>query len=115
MRQILGPALPWFDRRVDWRVDRRLERFSEKTLNHYARQENLNAVSDDVGEINTGMAEMLFTMKELRRWMIDNLDASADTAALLGETLTRLQTSVDRLCEEVGKVSGRLDALESAR
>lgn len=118
LRRILSPALPWFDRRVDWRVDRqmdtRLDRFKDQTLNDYARQEGVNAVADDVNTINSAMGEMLFTMKELRRWMIDNLDAAADTAALLGETLTRLQTSVDRLTEEVGKISGRLDSLESS-
>lgn len=122
LRRLVSPALPWFDRRVDWRVDARIDHklpprlheYEQQTLCHYARQEGLNAVADDVNTVHAGMTEMLFTMKELRRWMVDNLDAAADTATLVGESLTRLQASVDRLGDEIGRLSERMAALETA-
>jgi hypothetical protein len=58
--------------------------------------------------------KLLFTMSELRRWMVDDLEAANETTVLLGESLTRLQTSLDRLEQQLGGVSERLAAVEAA-
>ncbi|MGH9000983.1 MAG: hypothetical protein ACRDY7_16510 [Acidimicrobiia bacterium] len=118
VRRLVGPALPWLDRRFDWRADRRIEAkfdlYEQRVLCRYARQEALNAVEEKAADVYSGLSEMLVTMRELRRWSIDNLDASGETAVLLGETLTRLQGSVDRLADEVSAMAERLGRIEAA-
>jgi hypothetical protein len=47
-------------------------------------------------------------MSELRRWMVDDLEAANETTVLLGESLTRLQTSLDRLEERLARVEAAL-------
>ena len=105
----LARVLPQVDRRIDWRVDRKLE---ERVLPQLPRQaEALSGLSDDLSSVSE---KLLFTMSELRRWMVDDLEAANETTVLLGESLTRLQASLDRLEERVGGVSERLAAVEAA-
>lgn len=105
MQRVIQRALPHIDRRIDWRVDRKLE---ERVLPELPRQgEVLACVSDDV-------SQALFTMGEIRRWMIDDLEAANETTVLVGESLARLQASVEQLAEEVAAISQRLAGIEEA-
>jgi hypothetical protein len=101
VRKIVARAAPQVDKRIDWRVDRKLE---ERVLPELPRQaESLTTISE--------MSEkMLFTMSELRRWMVDDLEAANETTVLLGETLTRMQAQLDRLEAELGEVNRRLSS-----
>jgi hypothetical protein len=103
VRKIVARAAPQVDKRIDWRVDRKLE---ERVLPELPRQaESLTTISE--------MSEkMLFTMSELRRWMVDDLEAANETTVLLGETLTRMQAQLDRLEAELGEVNRRLSSTE---
>ena len=94
------------DKRTDWRIERRLE---ERVYPELPKQtEAFAALSDDV-------ASALHTVSELRRWMIDDLEAANETTMLLGETLTRLQSSVDRLGQDFSALAARLAAIEADR
>lgn len=109
LQRMLAKALPQVDRRIDWRVDRKLE---ERVLPQLPRQtEALSLLSDDLASVSE---KMLFTMSELRRWMVDDLEAANETTMLLGETLTRLQSSVDRLEGDIAAIGKRLAAIEAA-
>ncbi len=101
VRKIVARAVPQVDKRIDWRVDRKLE---ERVLPELPRQaESLSSISE--------MSEkMLFTMSELRRWMVDDLEAANETTVLLGETLTRMQAQLDRLEAELGELNRRLSS-----
>jgi hypothetical protein len=101
VRKIVARAAPQVDKRIDWRVDRKLE---ERVLPELPRQaESLTTISE--------MSEkMLFTMSELRRWMVDDLEAANETTVLLGETLTRMQAQLDRLEAELGEINRRLSS-----
>lgn len=107
LQRMLAKALPQVDRRIDWRVDRKLE---DRVLPQLPRQtEALSSLSDDFASVSE---KMLFTMSELRRWMVDDLEAANETTMLLGETLTRLQSSVDRLEGEIAAIGKRLADIE---
>lgn len=109
MQRVLAKALPQVDRRIDWRVDRKLE---ERVLPQLPRQtEALTGLSDDLASVSE---KLLFTMSELRRWMVDDLEAANETTMLLGETLSRLQTSVDRIEGEITAIGRRLAELEAS-
>ena len=109
MQRVLAKALPQVDRRIDWRVDRKLE---ERVLPQLPRQtEALAGLSDDLSTVSE---KLLFTMSELRRWMVDDLEAANETTMLLGESLTRLQTSVDRIEGEIAALGQRLADLEAS-
>ena len=108
VRRVLGPAVTVFDRRVDWRVERRLE---EGVAPVYARQEDLTAVSDGITKVYTDLLE---ATTDLRRWLADDLDAAQETAALVGKSLTRLTDGVERLGDEVAALSERMARLEAA-
>jgi hypothetical protein len=109
VQRVVARALPQIDRRFDWRVDRKIE---ERVLPGLPQQlEALSSLSQNVSE---GFEKALFTMSELRRWMIDDLQAATETTILLGESLTRLQTSVERLEAELGSMSERLIRIEGA-
>ena len=109
VQRILARALPQVDRRIDWRVDRKLE---ERVLPQLPRQtEALSALSDDLASASE---KLLFTMSELRRWMVDDLEAANETTTLLGESLTRLQTSLDRIEAEMTAIGDRLARLEAS-
>jgi hypothetical protein len=98
-------VLPRIDQRIDWRVDRKLE---ERVLPELPRQGKVLAgVSDD-------LTQALFTMGEIRRWMIDDLEAANETTVLVGESLARLQASVEQLAQEVAAISQRLAGIEAA-
>jgi hypothetical protein len=101
VRKFVARAVPQVDKRIDWRVDRKLE---ERVLPELPRQaESLTAITE--------MSEkMLFTMSELRRWMVDDLEAANETTVLLGETLTRMQAQLDRLEAELGEINRRLSS-----
>ena len=104
LQRVLGKALPRVDKRFDWRIDQKLE---ERVLPELPKQtESLSKLTED-------MASALFTMSELRRWMADDLEAANETTMLLGETLTRLQTSIDRVEQEVIAIGKRLADLEA--
>lgn len=108
VQRILARALPQVDRRIDWRVDRKLE---ERVLPQLPRQaEALSALSEDLSSTSE---KLLFTMSELRRWMVDDLEAASETTMLLGESLTRLQSSLDRLEGEIVSIGERLAELEA--
>ena len=99
--RMLAKVLRRVDTRTDWRIERKLE---ERVMPELPRQtEAFAALSEDV-------AAALHTLSELRRWMIDDLEAANETTMLLGETLTRLQSSVDRLEKDVAAISARLEA-----
>jgi hypothetical protein len=105
MQRVLAKALPQVDRRIDWRVDRKLE---ERVLPQLPRQtEALTGLSDDLASVSE---KLLFTMSELRRWMVDDLEAANETTVLLGETLTRMQAQLDRLEAELQEVNRRLSS-----
>ena len=109
VQRTLAKVLPQVDRRIDWRVDRKLE---ERVLPELPRQaEALSSLSGDFSSVSE---KLLFTMSELRRWMIDDLEAANETTVLLGESITRLQSSIDRLEQQLGGMGERLSALEAA-
>jgi hypothetical protein len=107
VRRLLEPAASAFDRRVDWRVERRLE---ERVATTYARQDDLSAVSDGITKVYTDLLE---ATTDLRRWLADDLDAAQETAALVGRSLTRLTDAVERLGEELAGLSERVAGLEA--
>ena len=99
LQRVLAKALPQVDKRFDWRIDQKLE---ERVMPELQKQtETLEKLTEDV-------ASALFTMGELRRWMVDDLEAANETTMLLGESLTRMQASLDRLEQEVSAISRRL-------
>ena len=105
MQRMVQRVLPQVDKRIDWRVDRKLE---ERVLPELPRQgEVLAGVSDD-------LAKALFTLGELRRWMVDDLEAANETAILVGESLARLQAAVEGLAGEVASVGQRLAGIEAS-
>ncbi len=108
VRRLLGPVASVFDRRVDWRVERRLE---ERVASTYARQDDLRAVSDGITKVYTDLLE---ATTDLRRWLADDLDAAQETAALVGRSLMRLADGVERLGDELAALSERVARLESA-
>lgn len=101
VRRVLGPAAGFFDRRVDWRVERRLEKF---------RQEDVSAVSDTLTKV---YSDLLEATTDLRRWLADDLDAAQETAALLGRSLVRLSDAVERLGDELARIGERVERIES--
>ena len=104
LQRVLEKALPRVDKRFDWRIDQKLE---ERVLPELPKQtESLSKLTED-------MATALFTMSELRRWMADDLEAANETTMLLGETLTRLQTSIERVEQEVIAIGKRLADIEA--
>jgi hypothetical protein len=108
MQRVLQRTLPHVDRRIDWRVDRKLE---ERVLSELPRHgESLAALSADLSELSE---KLLFGMSELRRWMSDDLEAATETTVLLGESLSRLQTAVEALGGEVATIGQRLAGIEA--
>ncbi len=105
MQRVIQRALPQIDKRIDWRVDRKLE---ERVLSELPRQ------SAALAELSTDLSSALFTLSELRRWMVDDLEAASETAALVNESLARLQASVERLAGEVATIGERLSGIEKA-
>jgi hypothetical protein len=104
LQRMLEKVLPRVDKRFDWRIDQKLE---ERVLPELPKQtESLSKLTEDV-------ATALFTMSELRRWMVDDLEAANETTMLLGETLTRLQTSIERVEQEVIAIGKRLADIEA--
>jgi hypothetical protein len=99
VRRIVERAVPQVDKRIDWRIDRKLE---ERVLPELPRQ------AEALISISESSEKMLFTMSELRRWMVDDLEAANETTVLIGETLTRMQAQLDRLEAELSEVSRRL-------
>ena len=94
-RRGLARLLPQIDRRIDWRLDQKLDErvipeVRAMQAEHTRQAEALAALAEDV-------AAARHTLSELRRWMIDDIEAANETTMLLGETLSRLQSSVDRL------------------
>ena len=105
LQRVLAKALPRVDKRFDWRIDQKLE---ERVLPELPKQtESLSQLTEDV-------ATALVTMSELRRWMVDDLEAANETTMLLGETLTRLQGSMERLEQEVTAIGKRLADIEAS-
>jgi chromosome segregation ATPase len=108
LQRVLAKALPQVDRRIDWRVDRKLE---ERVLPELPKQaEALSGLSGDLSSVSE---KLLFTMSELRRWMVDDLEAANETTMLLGESLTRIQSTLDRFEGEIAAIGQRLDRLEA--
>lgn len=105
IRRVVAKALPRVDRRIDWRVDRKLE---ERVIPELPRQ------TEALAEMSEKSEKLLFTMSELRRWMVDDLEAANETTMLLGESLTRLQSSVDRIEGEIVAIGRRLAELEAS-
>ena len=105
MQRVIQKALPQVDKRIDWRVDRKLE---ERVLPELPRQ------GEVLAELAEDMSKALFTMGEIRRWMVDDLEAANETTVLVGESLARLQASVEHLGEEVAAIGQRLAAVEKA-
>ena len=103
VKRALRPGVGFFDRRVDWRVDQK--------LTGYARQGDLNSVSDSLTKI---YADLLEATTDLRRWLADDLDAAQETATLIGRSLTRLTDSVERLEADLAAVAERVARIETA-
>jgi hypothetical protein len=104
LQKVLAKVLPRVDKRFDWRIDQKLQ---EQVLPELPKQtETLTKLSED-------MATALLTMSELRRWMVDDLESANETTMLLGETLTRLQASIERLEQEVTAIGKRLADIEA--
>ncbi|HVW31244.1 MAG TPA: hypothetical protein VHL53_01785 [Acidimicrobiia bacterium] len=108
VERVLAKALPQVDRRIDWRVDRKLE---ERVLPQLPKQ--TEALTTLTGDLSSVSEKLLFTMSELRRWMVDDLEAANETTMLLGESLTRLQTSIDRIEGEIADIGKRLADMEA--
>jgi hypothetical protein len=104
LQRVRAKALPQVDKRIDWRVDQKLD---ERVLPQLPKQmEALTALAEDV-------SSALFTLSELRRWMVDDLEAANETTVLLGESLTRLQAALDRVEADVAAVGSRLERIEA--
>jgi ubiquinone biosynthesis protein UbiJ len=99
LKRVLGPAVSVFDQRVDQQV-----------AQAYARQEDLNAVSDGITKVYTDLLE---ATTDLRRWLADDLDAAQETAALVGRALARLTDGVERMGDELARLSERVARLET--
>lgn len=115
-QKIVRKALPQFDRRLDWRVDRKLE---ERVLPELPRQakaiDELARTSEDLTAATDAFRfEVGEKLAELRRWVIDDMEAANEATVLVGESLSRLQASVDRLTEELAGVAGRVARIEAA-
>ena len=100
VRRGLDKLLPQIDKRIDWRLDQKVDEriipeLRAMQAEHTRQAEAFAALAEDV-------AAARHTLSELRRWMIDDLEAANETTMLLGETLTRLQSSVDRLEQDSG-------------
>ncbi|MGH9001374.1 MAG: hypothetical protein ACRDY7_18520 [Acidimicrobiia bacterium] len=113
-------VLPGVDRRIDWRLDRKLE---ERVLPELPRQgKAIITLAGDVARTSDQLTstldalrlEMGEKMGELRRWMIDDLEAANEATVLMGESLARLQASVERLGEDVAGIAERLTGIEAA-
>ncbi|MGH9003474.1 MAG: hypothetical protein ACRDYV_10130 [Acidimicrobiia bacterium] len=105
MQRVIQRAMPQIDKRIDWRVDRKLE---ERVLTELPRQ------SEALTEVAADLTQALFTLSEIRRWTIDDLEAANETTALVGESLARLQASVEALAGEVAAMNQRLAGIEAA-
>ncbi|HLF41490.1 MAG TPA: hypothetical protein VI854_08455 [Acidimicrobiia bacterium] len=103
LKRALGPAVGFFDRRVDWRVDQKLAR--------YAPQDDLNAVSDGITKV---YADLLEATTDLRRWLADDLDAAQETASLVGRSLVRLSDAVEQLGDQIAELNARTERIEAA-
>jgi hypothetical protein len=103
LERVLAKVLPRIDKRFDWRIDQKLE---ERVLPELPKQ------TEALAKLTENVESALFTMSELRRWMVDDLEAANETTMLLGETLTRLQASIDRLEQEVTAIGKRLADIE---
>lgn len=113
--KLVRKALPQFDRRLDFRVDRKLE---ERVLPELPRQskalDDLARTSEElVAATDAFRFEVGEKLAELRRWVIDDMEAANEATVLVGESLSRLQASVDRLSEELSGVAGRLAKIEA--
>jgi hypothetical protein len=95
LQRVQAKMLRRVDERSEWRIDQKLQ------------TEALAKLTDD-------MASALFTMSELRRWMVDDLEAANETTMLLGETLTHLRASIERLEQEVTAIGKRLADIEAS-
>ena len=86
------------------RLDRQVKRSLDEIgmVNNTANKARLDEIS---GEIEGVRRETL----EVRRIVTDDLDASTETAALLGRTLASLTASVESLRTEVAELRAHLD------
>jgi hypothetical protein len=99
VQRVVAKVLPQVDKRIDWRVDRKLE---ERVLPELPRQ------ADALSGLSEDLTSALFTLSELRRWVSDDLEAANETTVLLGESLTRLQTTLDRVEQRLARVEAAL-------
>jgi hypothetical protein len=99
VQRVVAKVLPQVDKRIDWRVDRKLE---ERVLPELPRQ------TDALSGLSEDLTSALFTLSELRRWVSDDLEAANETTVLLGESLTRLQTTLDRVEQRLARVEAAL-------
>lgn len=99
VQRVVAKVLPQVDKRIDWRVDRKLE---ERILPELPRQ------ADALSGLSEDLTSALFTLSELRRWVSDDLEAANETTVLLGESLARLQTTLDRVEQRLARVEAVL-------
>lgn len=99
VRRVVAKVLPQVDKRIDWRVDRKLE---ERILPELPRQ------TDALSSLSEDLTSALFTLSELRRWVSDDLEAANETTVLLGESLARLQTTLDQVEQRLARLEGAL-------
>jgi hypothetical protein len=95
LQRVQAKMLRRVDERSEWRIDQKLQ-------------------TEALAKLTEDMASALFTMSELRRWMVDDLEAANETTMLLGETLTRLRASIERLEQEVTAIGKRLADIEAS-
>lgn len=105
IKRALNPAVGFLDRRIDWRIDKKLE-------GNYALAADLAALSESLTKIYD---ELLTATTDVKRWMADDLDVAQETATLLGRSLDRLSGAVEQLRDEVGAVAPRLERLEAGQ
>lgn len=106
IKRALNPAVGFLDRRIDWRIEKKLE----ERLPHYAAASDLAALSESLTKV---YGELLTATTDVKRWMADDLDVAQETATLLGRSLDRLSAAVEQLKDEVGAVVPRLERLEA--
>jgi hypothetical protein len=99
LRRVLRPAVAVLDRRI-----------KQTGATVFARQGDLNAVSDGLTKVYTDLLE---ATTDVRRWLADDLDAGTETAALVGRSLTRLSDAVERLGDEVAALGERMARIEA--
>lgn len=80
-----------------------------RPLNRQLRQHAEEVSAPRLDQLSGQIEDVRQAIVEVRRLVTDDLDASNETAALLGRTLSELRAAVDDLRSEVADLRLRLD------